>query len=70
MFLVQEGEEKENRRNQKEEQEEEEELKEEEITKAIDKLKRKKAAGIEEILAEVWRFGEQTVRKEIMDLLL
>lgn len=51
------GREKVQDRERQKEEEEEDDLKEAEITKAIDKLKRKKAAGMDEIPAEAWKFG-------------
>jgi len=51
------------------ERKEEEELSAEEIIEAIKKMKLGKAAGIDGISMEAWRYGDTAVRSGLMDLL-
>jgi len=50
-------------------EEEREEIQEEEIGKVVLGMKRKKAAGIDGIPMEAWRFGGKAVRKGLVELL-
>lgn len=49
--------------------EEERDLNEEEIYNAIKRLKLKKAAGIDELPMEVWKFGGSSVIKGIKEVI-
>lgn len=49
--------------------EEGEELEKEEIRQAVLKMKLKKAAGIDGIPMEAWRYGEETIRNGLIDIL-
>lgn len=51
------------------EEEQEEEIEEEEIKKAVKKMKMKKAADIDGIPMETWKYAEETIWKKLVKLL-
>jgi len=63
------AEEKKQAKEQEPRETDEEELKEAEITTAINRLKKGKAAGIDGIPMEAWKYGGSRVRKRLVNLL-
>lgn len=53
------------------EEKKEKDLRKEEIGEAVMKIKQKEAGGIDEILAETWKFGGETLKKKkrLMEIL-
>lgn len=49
------------------EEKKEKDLRKEEIGEAVMKIKQKEAGGIDEILAETWKFGGETLKKKTIN---
>lgn len=55
------------RKNEKDSRGEKDEIKEEEIDEAVKRMKKDKTAGVDEISIKAWLYGENTIKKGLID---